>query len=484
MQLHPDIPVLIDALDRAELIKSVGQAAAVGQPPLVFGIHGDWGTGKTSLLHQIYYYLTGSCPQQTKAEVAAAKIDMNVPVETDDKRRHIRCVWFEAWRYQNEPVPVVALLHEMRAQLALDKRVVRRLQRAGSIAVRGALLSMEDLTKKIGLQASKFAQAGRQWEAEHLAAALPANTIRDYLEEAIRALLPNDRHSRVVVLIDDLDRCEPEAAYRLLEGFKLYLTLSNCVFILGMNQRIVEDAIGEHVPGDLEALKKERAGAYLEKLCQNIWRVPTMQQPKQYLLSLLPDTVYRRWLDAAIGEAHCLPPNPRRLKGLANLLIRFEHMLQARRGGPNEDQLTKTRLMLIVALVYQFHRDLYRRWEAYPELLERIRDWCMGEMRSDMGPGVPEAGEGEQMSVTPADSVEALFQPLQPVIRVIRDPSAQTPGAYREEPAFPDPEDTKVFWAQPLVIEVVRLAELQQFELAGEAFLPYLHGWGERREDV
>ncbi len=108
----------------------------------------------------------------------------------------------------------------------------------------------------------------------------------------------------------------------------------------------------------------------------------------------------------------------------------------------------------------------------------------MGEMRSDMGPGVPEAGEGEQMSVTPADPVEALFQPLQPVIRVIRDPSAQTPGAYREEPAFPDPEDTKVFWAQPLVIEVVRLAELQQFELAGEAFLPYLHGWGERREDA
>ena len=39
-----------------------------------------------------------------------------------------------------------------------------------------------------------------------------------------------------------------DAMYRLLEGLKIYLTIPNCVFILGMNERILVDAIGEEDP--------------------------------------------------------------------------------------------------------------------------------------------------------------------------------------------------------------------------------------------
>lgn len=483
MQLHPDVPVLVDRLERAELVQSIGQAAAHGQPPLVFGVHGDWGVGKTSLLHQLHYYLTGDCPQQTRDELAAVKDHMTLA--DDSTRRRIRCVWFEAWRYQNEAVPVVALLHEMRAQLAAYRKVFNRFQKTMSVTVRGALLSMEELTKKIGLQASKIEQAGRQWEEEHLAAALPSNTIREHLQEAIRSLLPRGRRSRVVVLIDDLDRCEPEAAYRLLEGLKLYLTLSNCVFVLGMNQWIVEDAIGNHVPGDRDDLKKERAGAYLEKLCQNIWRVPAVRQPKRFLLALLPRTGYRQWIDRAIGDLTCLPPNPRRLKGLANLLMRFEGLLPAHSGEPDDPQLSRARRMLVVALVYQFHHDLYRHWEAHPELFDRIRDWCMGVTRDALPGSGAGAIESGQASETAADPIDALFRPLRPVERVVKSPSAQTPRqAYSIENAFPDPADTNVFWAQPLIVAMQRQAELEQFELRPEAFIPYLHGGGEVVEDV
>ena len=154
--MHNDEPTLLDALDRKALIEEVGDAVANCTPPQVFGVHGDWGLGKTSFLHQVQLYLTGNCPQQSEAAVK------NAVTNQYEKRKHketIRAVWFDAWRYQHEDAPVVALLQEMRVQLSWGHQVNRSVGRGTEIAVRGALLSMEELTKKIGFQYSKFSNA-------------------------------------------------------------------------------------------------------------------------------------------------------------------------------------------------------------------------------------------------------------------------------------------------------------------------------------
>ena len=46
-------PPLLDTLERGPLIREVGEAIAHCRPPQVFGVHGDWGLGKTSILHQV-----------------------------------------------------------------------------------------------------------------------------------------------------------------------------------------------------------------------------------------------------------------------------------------------------------------------------------------------------------------------------------------------------------------------------------------------
>ena len=65
--MHNDEPALLDTLERGSLIEEVGKAIAGCEPPQVFGVHGDWGLGKTSFLHQVQWYLTGDCPQQPEA---------------------------------------------------------------------------------------------------------------------------------------------------------------------------------------------------------------------------------------------------------------------------------------------------------------------------------------------------------------------------------------------------------------------------------
>ena len=429
------------------MIEEVGEAIANCTPPQVFGVHGDWGLGKTSFLHQVQWYLTGDCPQQSEAAVETAESAVKEARRNFPSGRHtktVQSVWFDAWRYQNENAPVVALLQEMRAQLSWQKQTASSMRRTAEVTVRGALLSMEDLTKKIGFQFSKFQQANSEWESENLASSLPSHTLRGLLQNAISQLLPNNSESgvttRLAVFIDDVDRCEPEAAYRLLEGLKIYLTLNNCVFILGMNQKAVEEAIAKRIETDENP--RARAAAYMEKLCQNVWRLATIRNPDEVLVKFLEKTVVNEttieWIKRAVEGDQCLPPNPRRLKGLANLIGRLSPRLPE--PSNEEEAITQSRLMIIVAYIYQFHHDLYVIWEANISLYKKIFDWCEG--------GEPD------VSV-----LEALDLPWQ-----------QAAGSMpaKLQSTYQDPTGSNVFWIQPTIL-------MLGDELDPAAFERYLH---------
>ncbi len=448
--MHNDEPTLRDILDRESLVEEVGEAIATCTPPQVFGIHGDWGLGKTSFLHQVQWYLTGRCPQQSEEETGKAGQSAKGKHE-----KTVQAVWFDAWRYQHEDVPVVALLQEMRAQLSWGHQISGATARKLEISVRGALFSMEELTKKIGVQPSKFRDASREWEAKNLAVSLPSHTLREHLRQAIGQLLPKKKKNfpppRLVVFIDDIDRCEPEVAYRLLEGLKIYLTLDNCVFILGMNQKAIEDAIDSQMKVTADN-PKSRAAAYMEKLCQNVWQLPTIRDPGEVLRSLLEQTVeserVRTWIRNAVRGFSCLPPNPRRLKGLANLIGRLVPRLPSEPDLTDEAAIIEARMLVIVASIYQFHPELYVRWEADLDFYQRIFDRCNSDESN-----IPIL----QSLVLPKQRSETDTEP--------------TPGDERES-TYPDPTGTDVFWIQPLILKLGT-------EVTPEQFKPYLHGRAE-----
>ena len=56
VQLHNDEPTLCDRLNRTDMVIRVGDDVAQCDPPTVFGVHGEWGSGKTSFLHQLHKF--------------------------------------------------------------------------------------------------------------------------------------------------------------------------------------------------------------------------------------------------------------------------------------------------------------------------------------------------------------------------------------------------------------------------------------------
>lgn len=334
---HNDTAKADDAFQQDVFIKQVCELIKNCQPPKGIGINGYWGTGKTSSLMQIHKALTGAAPHDYK--------------KSNDQ--NIVPIWFEAWRFQSEAVPIVALLQEIRSQIGMWQKLVNKGKKLTDITTLGILGAFDATLKTasggiISPNLSKIPELGKQWETEYRETPLASQDLLKLLEQAVDQALnkkESDTAKRLVIFIDDLDRCLPKVALQLLEGIKVYLNLKNCVLVFGMDQRQIEEALKKA----LEANDTHQAREYLEKICQDIHHLPIPNQSAKadYLIKLLDEldiddrnqpgltdtekaalaASHRLAIKNILNTYDCLPANPRKIKALSNRLA-----LQLRKG--------------------------------------------------------------------------------------------------------------------------------------------------------
>lgn len=456
---NSDLPTLVDRLNWARELDSLSKQIQECPTPHVFGIHGDWGSGKTSFMRQLQWRLGAEMPEDGSLALPGK---MRSFQEQKALRGKIATVWFDAWRYQNEPVPVVALLQEMRRQMSLVPAVMEKLKKLGAVAFKSISLQLERIgnaAKWIGMEGAvpsteQIQKTGEQWEQHHHAGQLFSDSIRDHLQEAIKLLLPDIERARVVVFIDDLDRCNPKAAFRLLEGLKIYLSIPNCVFVLGMNERILVDAIREELSAPADTPEDElrlRAGHYLEKICTDLYRLPLPLNTAKLLTGCIEPGPDNQALMAAIGTTRCLPPNPRRLKALANQWSRFAQYTKAPAQQPEHRVWAVQNL--VAAYIHLFHRDLWERWHFDPQFWNEIKAWLRGEREVRLDADDKPIGERPDW-----------IGPLK-LMNHVSTWDNQNQVVWK--PSYPNPGDIEIFWIGSLIQEY-------QDQLLAEKFLPLL----------
>lgn len=265
------------------------------------GIHGDWGAGKSSLLAMIEEGLKGE--------------------------KGVVCLRFNGWVFQGfEDAKTVLLeslvegLEEARpltgdakaAATGLFKSLRQRIDWFKIAKKTGGLLlnvgtglpigsAVEFLADKVK---GAFATPGETITADGIAAVL--NAAGDSLkDEKIGTSMPKQMHefrkeleelistakiTRLVVLIDDLDRCLPETAIETLEAAKLFLSLPRVAFVIAADEGMIEYAVKRHFPDlPLGAGGVGYARNYLEKLIQVPFRIPAMglTETRLYIALLL-----------------------------------------------------------------------------------------------------------------------------------------------------------------------------------------------------
>lgn len=238
LRVLADNPATLDYLG----LEVVGRAVvdvicADNTEPITVGLHGPWGSGKSSLLAQIRSNL--------KLANTTLVVEVN-PWEFDsheDVKGTIIATVLDTLIQNSEPGKAEKL-----------KKLVKRISwTRAAVAVASGALTMS-------------------WDLEQLANALtprpesgPPTTLAGFRDEFADAM--NDvGQDRVVLLIDDLDRCLPSATLATLEAVKLFLAVPKMAFVIAADQTMVREAIavglGESRRG--EAFARD----YLDKIVQ------------------------------------------------------------------------------------------------------------------------------------------------------------------------------------------------------------------------
>ncbi|GEM_PF-5412106 len=180
---------------------------------------------------------------------------------------------------------------------------------------------------------------------------------------------------RLVIFVDDLDRCLPDKAVGVLEGIKLFLSVPNTVFVVGVDVQVLARGIQVHyaqrglAPTDGQLLGVDGL-RYLEKIVQLPFTIPPISPEKlgtsRLAQQLLADGDDGAWLDIGIRG---FAGNPRSVKRFATIYRHHLEVLQAHEDSLPEGETRHSQgreLHLAKLLVLREHH----RWQALFELMK------------------------------------------------------------------------------------------------------------------
>jgi predicted KAP-like P-loop ATPase len=156
----------------------------------------------------------------------------------------------------------------MRVTLALGKYGSAYYLGGGGALTLSALPDIPDVAKKLaetvdGLDSSAVEDALKKIKEGNKSAQV---NIREFHKQ-FAELIELSEIKKLVVFIDDLDRCNPDTIIETLEAIRLFLYAKDTVFILAADERLVKYAVTRKYP-DIPGIQSDISRDYLEKLVQ------------------------------------------------------------------------------------------------------------------------------------------------------------------------------------------------------------------------
>jgi KAP family P-loop domain len=261
IQIITDEPIN-DAPDFKKYTDQLSKLIVYSIPRFTVGIYGGWGTGKTTFMRMIKH-------------------------EIDQKySNNVETVWFDAWRYEKEQYSaMVPLLRTINLSLKnaignskdiKKKKILTRIEGhvsklGGHTTVNvaanvgaGSGGSQSDIGKIIDdYKSDGSVMHGQERIYFH-------KHITEHLQEELYKIRNEEYDFRIVIFVDDLDRCTPERALELLESIKTFFDIEGIVYVIGIDPITIDPLIQTKYGKE----SKVDGMHYLQKIVQLPFQIP------------------------------------------------------------------------------------------------------------------------------------------------------------------------------------------------------------------
>ncbi|MCP4373450.1 MAG: hypothetical protein GY797_35915 [Deltaproteobacteria bacterium] len=235
IEIDPSDPFKKDALNRLESAEILTQLLGSIDEPFVLTIDSEWGTGKTVFIEMWASYL---------------------------KKTEFRCLYFNAWENDFADEPLISFIGEMQSAIGKFKPedeikvnqyfekakklsyslLKQAIPLAARIATHG-ILNLDSTTEKSisDFSANMIKENIDSYEEDKMT----LDNFRKNLEKFVGEITASKdgKNKPLVFFIDELDRCKPTYAVKLLERLKHLFNVTGIVFVLAIDKEQIAHSI-------------------------------------------------------------------------------------------------------------------------------------------------------------------------------------------------------------------------------------------------
>lgn len=262
-----------DSIGRGEFVRQCVKMLNAIEDNCTIALEGNWGSGKTFFVKQVkmvldahnpnYQPVNGFLTEERRKVIKEKCSEFNAEDGSTELKPQL-CVYYDAWRNDNDEDPILSLVYSIVKEIGSDFSFKKK----STLNIFSELINLacnKDISKlKEELKGENALDLIKKTKDE-------ADTVSKFLQ----SLLP-EVGERLIVFVDELDRCKPSYAVKILERIKHYFLDEKITFVFSVNINELQHTIKKHYGSDFDATR------YLDRFFDLRATLPKFDLDKYY----------------------------------------------------------------------------------------------------------------------------------------------------------------------------------------------------------